>query len=298
MLWDKSLNFDSWVKKNYMKEKLSVNDKKEIQKYIDKVKERKPLVGFEPLSPNLKRLKKYFSYLKHYFFCGRFRKDFIGPINVMFKWPSMPFKRILGQRYYSKYKSSDNYVYFPLNMWDDSAVACNAPEYFFQHNIVEKISKKMPKDMVLVVKEHPVMQGSTPLSWLKKISKIPNVKLVSPRINSHDIIKNCKLVIVVSSTVGWEAIIWQKPLIVFGNTFYSDLKYVTKANLNNLKQKIKEALSKKKDFKEIEHFINAMFKSDYPCYFFTPKMYFNLEKENIKRIADSFIDAVKYYYKK
>lgn len=295
MLWDPSLNFDSWVKNK--KTPLKEREKKEVKRYIKQIKNKKPLVGFNPISPNIKRIKKYWRYLKHYILCGKSRKEFISPINLLCKWASIPFKKTITKVYYSQFKKDSKYIYFPLNMWDDSAIACNSPNYFLQHKVVKDIANKLPENLTLIVKEHPVMVGSTPLTWLRTINKTEKVKLVPPSTNSHDIIKNAKAVIIISSSVGWETLIWNKPLIILGNTFYSGLNTITKANISNLYKKIKESQNKTIDFNEVEKFIFSALHSDYPCYIFNPQMEFNINKENVKKIASSFIDAINYYYK-
>ncbi|MBN1645716.1 hypothetical protein JW868_01615 [Candidatus Woesearchaeota archaeon] len=298
MFMDKSLYFDGWVKTEYMNHNMSLADKRKVKDFVDSITKKKSVVGFEPLLPNLKRLKKHFSYVKHYIVCGKSRRDFIDPMRIMMKWIVMPIRALFARRLYSNFNPDDKFVYFPLNMWDDCTIASNASEYFHQDEVIEEISKKIPKDMLIVVKEHPVMPGSTPLGWLKNIARLPNVKLVPCNVNTHDILKSAQCTIVVSSTVGWEVILWNKPLVVLGSPFYKMLKYVTKADLKNIGANIKEAISKKNDFDEVERFVYAVMHSDYPCYFFTPQMDFYFDKKNFEKIADAYIDSVQYYYSK
>ena len=75
---------------------------------------------------------------------------------------------------------------------------------------------------------------------------MPNVKLIDPWISISELIKNSKAVTVITSTTGLESILWNKPVIVFGEVFYNIYPFVHKINnITKLPELIKSAIGEK-----------------------------------------------------
>jgi hypothetical protein len=74
--------------------------------------------------------------------------------------------------------------------------------------------------MRLYVKEHPNMYAMRPMSFYARIKALPNVRLIHPGIDSHDVIRRSQLVMTISGTVGLEAIFLGKRAVVLGDAFY------------------------------------------------------------------------------
>jgi CDP-glycerol glycerophosphotransferase (TagB/SpsB family) len=83
--------------------------------------------------------------------------------------------------------------------------------------VARQIAINLPDDLTLVVKDHPAMYGKRPFSYLEKILKTPNVKLISPHYNGIHVIKNCEVLIAPTGTSFHEAAILKKPAILLGN---------------------------------------------------------------------------------
>jgi hypothetical protein len=62
--------------------------------------------------------------------------------------------------------------------------------------------------------------------YYKEIKKIPNVKLINPIITSFEILPYAKLVATITGTAGWEACLFKKPVITFGDVLYNKLSFV------------------------------------------------------------------------
>ncbi len=129
-------------------------------------------------------------------------------------------------RYYSNPEISENFIYFPLHLEPEIATSLYAPFYKDQIHLIKQIARSMPINFKLYVKEHPVMVGYRPMKYYEEIAKIPGVKLIHPSHNSFDLIKSSKLLITLSSTAGWEAIIFKKPVITFGDVPYNKISMV------------------------------------------------------------------------
>jgi capsule polysaccharide export protein KpsC/LpsZ len=58
------------------------------------------------------------------------------------------------------------------------------------------------------------------MGYYKRLKKIPNVKLIACNANTKELIEYAERVITLTSTVGFEALMMNKPVYVFGNVFY------------------------------------------------------------------------------
>ena len=65
--------------------------------------------------------------------------------------------------------------------------------------------------------------GRTPLSLLRRLRRIPNVRLLEPQASSHELIARSQGVVVIGSTVGLEALLYGKAVLTLGHPFYSGL---------------------------------------------------------------------------
>lgn len=137
------------------------------------------------------------------------------------------------------------YAFFPLHLEPERVLLISARYYLNQIEVVRNIAQSLPAGMTLIVKDHPKGFGRRPYSFYDKLLKIPNVKLIRPDVNSEVIIENAKLITTIAGTVGWEAIIKEKPVIIFGPTIYDFLpsSMVRKiTDINKTSQIIQELL--------------------------------------------------------
>jgi hypothetical protein len=122
---------------------------------------------------------------------------------------------------YSDLEPGRPYVYFPLHDTEDYKIKRVIPQFADQTPVVEGLAAALPRGYDLVLKEHPASVGQNRLELLRRLSRSENVRLVSPRTSSHDLIRNADAVAVISSTVGLEALLYEKPVLTLGRPFYS-----------------------------------------------------------------------------
>ena len=165
---------------------------------------------------------------------------------------SNPYKRIyflivsaLKKLYlYSKFNTyfenpkNEKYIYMPLHLIPESSTLTKAPLYLNEISIIEAVSKSLPINWKLYVKEHQSMIGERSLEFYKRINKFPNVKVVKPNFykDPKPWIEKSLGVVTITGTSAFEASMLNKPAIVFGNVFFnviSSIK-VTKS-FDNLK---------------------------------------------------------------
>jgi len=111
----------------------------------------------------------------------------------------------------------DKFVYFPLQYQPESNIDITAPFFSNQIETARLIAMSLPSDYTLVAKDHPGMVGFRPPSYLEKIARTPNVKLVDYRIPTREIIERTDLVISPNSTTMAEAAFLYKPAIQLGD---------------------------------------------------------------------------------
>lgn len=136
------------------------------------------------------------------------------------------------------FDSSFNYVYFPLQ-FQPEASSCPCGSVFNNQLLaLEILSAAIPRSWIIYVKEHP---GSWPLSgagfygyrfkgYYGRIAKFKNVKIVPVAIKSWQMIKYAKAIATLTGTAGWEALLREKPILVFGWPFYKSGFGVFKVN--------------------------------------------------------------------
>jgi hypothetical protein len=122
-------------------------------------------------------------------------------------------------RYFEKPDLNGTYVYMPLHMIPESTTFVKAPFYINELNIIEQISKSLPINWKLYVKEHQAMVGERDFSFYSAVKKFPNVKLV--KFNHYPDpkpwIQNAKGVVAISGTGAYEAAMLGKKSIVFAD---------------------------------------------------------------------------------
>src|SRR5205823_6797277 len=86
--------------------------------------------------------------------------------------------------------------------------------------LIHYIAKSLPAGHDLMVKEHPAMKGYRDLSYYRRLKEMYNVHLMSPRTDSHELIKASDAVFTITGTTGWEGLLYGKPVIAFGPLCY------------------------------------------------------------------------------
>ena len=153
-----------------------------------------------------------------------------------------------------------------MHLNPETSTLLKGNDYMNQEYLIETISKNIPYDFKLYVKEHPNMLNSHPrkISFYKRIMKLPNVVLINPNLDSRKVISKAQAVIIVDGSSGFEAILSRTPLITMKNFNFDFLGLsVTNYNIKNLYLDILKAIEKIKNVskKEFELKIKILIKS-------------------------------------
>lgn len=187
----------------------------------------------------------------------------------------------------------EKFVYYPLHRAADAAVLVRSPQYANQFALVENIANHLPIEYKLYIKEHPNGVGEIPLTELRKLKKIPNVRMVDPKISSHTLVKDADCIFTINSNAGWEAMLYGKPVITFGNAFYdkSGLVFPLR-DFYKFEEVFKKALESKFDRERFLRFIIALKRSVSPGTFqFIGKLEKALKDEkNLHAVTEGIYD--------
>lgn len=118
---------------------------------------------------------------------------------------------------------NEDYVFFPLHLEPEITLLLYAARYTDQVHVIKQIARSLPMHYKIYVKDHPRMVGFRKRSYYKELKKIPNLKLVDPKVKSPGLMKHSKLVTVITGSAGWEALMLKKPVVSLGGVFFNKL---------------------------------------------------------------------------
>ena len=296
MGWGRSWRWDDFVKRQYLEQDLTEEERKKVDEYLTSIKEHKPLVNDEALVliAQGSRTRLLRDLYKHIFVNRRLFDNPLFPLGFFREALAAPFRSLIYKSRYDEPDYSEKYVYFPLQITTDASIAVFDPKYFRQDAVVEAISKSLPPGYELYVKEHPKGRGNIPLAWMKRITGLPNVKLVPVGISSHDLIKNCQALAVITTFTGWEGILYFKPVVIMGHPPFSRLGVTFDAeSMDGIAAAVRAALDAGMvDEEKVRKAINASMKSVHEGHIYI----MNEENpENVRKLVDSMLEEYDYF---
>jgi hypothetical protein len=113
------------------------------------------------------------------------------------------------------------FAFFGLHMQPEASVDVWAPFFSNQIRVVELISRSLPPTHRLLVKPHQSDVSNYSPAYLAALAKFPGVELVSPYADSREFVQRADLVFSIQGTMGQEAALLGKPVIMFGNIIAS-----------------------------------------------------------------------------
>ena len=166
-----------------------------------------------------------------------------------------------------------NYIFFPLHAEPEISLTNYAKFYQNQIEVIRNICLQLPSKYKLLVKEHPRNIGRRSLGYYKKILEIPNVDFAAFELQSVDVLKRSRLVIVLSGNIGYEAVLNQVPVITLGRTIYNMLPKTMVnhlENINNIYLEINNTIKNYSFDEEIlKKYVAAIFKHSFPLDVYT-----------------------------
>jgi len=196
---------------------------------------------------------------------------------------------LLRSNIFEKSLENEKYAFFPLHMQPEASTLIYGKWFVDQVPLVESVAKALPADHMLYVKEHPKVFGNRTREFHERISRLPNVRLIHPHAKTMELIKNSSFVVTITGTVGFEALLRQRPVLAFGDVYYTKSKNVFKVERpSQLPKTVTEALNFKPDKEEVLRFLFSLWESTYPglCLLPGDTKGRSLEPDNVKRLAE------------
>ena len=212
------------------------------------------------------------------------------------------YKRFAESYLYYPIESIGKAIYLPLQFQPEQTIDVYAPYFNNQIEVARLVAQSLPSDYTLVVKEHPAMAGYRSPSYLEKLARTPNVKLVDYRIPTDTILRKVDLVVSPSSTTIAEAAFYNKPAIQFGilGTTLKLPNVFKHTDMTTLSVRIKDMLAQSFDTDEyerrLENYVAAAYdvgtELDYMSYWTTgkgadPEALWQFYKKEIERVLST-----------
>jgi hypothetical protein len=157
-------------------------------------------------------------------------------------------KRILANYYDSRTKKpafNKPYIFLPLHYQPEMTSNPSGDIFADQSLCIEALVKNIPENWEIYVKEHPAQfqsHGEGQTSRLKEfyddLLKFPSIRLMPIATDSFKLISYAMAVATITGTVGWEAMVRRKPVLVFGLSWYENYTGVLKINNEEAADKI------------------------------------------------------------
>lgn len=218
-------------------------DTKEAKKYLDKYVKEKINFIHPKKKQNSINFLEYFQKLikienKMFYLKAIIRHKF-----RIIKWSLRNlFKHVVSFWLYEEPSLDKKIIFFPLHYIAESQVTVRSNGFIDQVLLLKLISFNLPDNCQILVKEHPSVLGKMKLSDLLSIRKLKNVSLINPKISAHELMKLSDIIMTINSTVGFEALLYQKPVITFGTSFYRGRGLTLDINsISELPIKLKDA---------------------------------------------------------
>lgn len=158
--------------------------------------------------------------------------------------------------FFDKSREKEEFFLLPLHYEWEAQIALREP-FLNQLDLAKKIALALPHGTKLYVKVHPHWKNADQgLGAVMGLKKIDGIRLIRPNENTMDLIEKSMGVIVINSTVGYEALALGKPLIVLGHEIYRKAGFEVR-DLNELPYLLAKIRNKeaKIDQKEVEEFL-------------------------------------------
>lgn len=182
------------------------------------------------------------------------------------------------------------YVFYPLHLEPEAALLVHGSYFEDQLQVIRNIARSLPIGWQIAVKEHPVMRGLRPLTFYRALRSIPNLRLLPFATPTNEVILRSRIVAVVSGTVGLEASVIGKPVLMFGEFPWDYAPGVRRVGkLDELPRTLAELADGElgADHPDVLAFVASWDASLPKGRFFKHRGYDWLEPENVRRIADA-----------
>lgn len=191
----------------------------------------------------------------------------------------------------------ERFILYPLHFQPEATTLVQGPLYVDQLALLRDIATSLPAGIRLYVKEHVSSRGRRSLEFYDSIRAIPAARLLGPDEDTWSLIRDAAAVAVITGTVGWEGLLFEKPVITFGDVFFNlhpsvyRAGSVAKDGWYELFYRATNGHSHDRD--AVLAMIAALEQTTYPGFIANPSTFpETLEPDNIALLADALANTV------
>lgn len=122
----------------------------------------------------------------------------------------------------------EDYIVFFMHNQPEASTCCQIPRWINQETIIEQLAINGPFGLKILVKEHTRNFGYRGRSYYGEFSKMFNIHLCHPTVDTGLILSHAKAILTLVGTVGFEGVLMGKKVAVLGRPYYSIFKGVKK----------------------------------------------------------------------
>jgi hypothetical protein len=244
---------------------LSAEEREEVESFRSNfTAAAKPIREHRRVPIELRRVKLFAGHVRRRATVDR-DNEYLRPWRLLHTNASEWVRARTARPFYDHLDPSRPFVYFPLHVTDDYKITRIIPHCRDQVSLVEQVADALPVGYDLVLKEHPMSIGRNSIRLLRRLRRRPNVRLVQPYTSTHDLIRESTAVAVISSTVGLEALLYDKPVLTLGDPFYAGFGVTLDVDsFAEITERVPELLRFRPDPERIRWFLHAAMRNCYP----------------------------------
>jgi len=138
------------------------------------------------------------------------------------QWVRKRWNRVLAPRTFrsGQHLVDRPFVYFPLHLQPEASIDVKGRPFTNQLEIIRALSRTLPVDHALLVKEHPVALHRRTRSFYAALRAIPGVVLVDPGFPTFRVMETAALTVAITGTAAYEAALLGKPAATIAPVFF------------------------------------------------------------------------------
>ncbi|WP_165826123.1 capsule biosynthesis protein [Rhizobium wuzhouense] len=190
------------------------------------------------------------------------------------------------RKFYAQIPDESPFLYYPLHVPADFALTIRSPEYLDQLSLIDFLCRVAPGGRKVVIKEHPALIGALPAARVVELMRRhDNLVLLSPGINNHEVLRRAETVVTVNSKAGAEALLYCRPVLALGDSFYRDSGLVTVVDaLRDLPDRLAGAALP--DEEDVNRFLQDVWSAS------VPGELYDVREENVAEFAASLLGVL------
>lgn len=176
----------------------------------------------------------------------------------------VPLRKQLWRIASTRFEPGEKYVFYPMHAPGEDTVIVRGFPHLDEVTLVKVIAMSLPAGYKLYVKEHPGWEGWHTLCELNRLRGIEEVRLVESTTNSHAVIEHATACVVLNSSVWFESLMLNKPVICLGTGVFTGLGVVNEVyDLRVLDVELARLVDTTPDRQGLDRFLNVMWNLSY-----------------------------------